>query len=179
MQFEGAVTQGTHPLSADMFARVTDEYLPPDEVLLELGRLAWASITLEQLAYTVCRSIKRIETFNDTPIGTRIEGARKDLATYSDQTLRLRADIWLQSAAEALQLRNSVFHGTPFTFEPWLPEINPGNLDPMIGHLSRDRSRSATHTPLTITGISSVHNRLTQAAVGGLDLAFELDSAES
>jgi hypothetical protein len=46
---------------------------PPDEVLLELGRILWSATTLEGVVYTVCRSIKpQHGLFDDCPISTRI-----------------------------------------------------------------------------------------------------------
>src|SRR2546421_4229020 len=49
---------------------------PADDVLLELGRLVWAAMRLEEVVYTVCRSIQpRHGPSDDHPIGARIDEA--------------------------------------------------------------------------------------------------------
>jgi hypothetical protein len=40
-----------------MTTDLTPEF-PPEEVLLELGRLAWAAISLEDVVYSVCDVIE-------------------------------------------------------------------------------------------------------------------------
>lgn len=151
---------------------------PPDDVLLELGRLIWAAINLEDVAYAMCRSIKpRGGPFDDTPVIERIRRAQKDLEALPDVDLCHRADRWLQAASEALLERNAVLHAVPATFEPLLPEITPGNLDPVLAHFPRDKSRSPVHTHITVAGLQPIRRRLEQARVGWTDLAVELSDA--
>lgn len=65
---------------------------PLEDVLLELGRLTWAAMALEEVVYSVCRIVKpRHGPYDDHPIGARVDEAVKDLAGYDDEALQTRA----------------------------------------------------------------------------------------
>lgn len=146
--------------------------LLPDEVLLELGRLVWAAINLEDVVYTVCRSVEpRHGPFDDTFVSQRIDEALEDLRTRPDDQLRAMTEAWLAKAKEVLQERNAVLHSTPVTFVPLAPDIIPGVLDPELAHFPKNKNRSPVHTALTIEGLRPIRRRLEAARVGWEELA--------
>lgn len=90
---------------------------PTDAVLLELGRLVWAAMNLEDVVYPLCQSVRpRHGHFEPLLAGPRIKEALEDLGERSANELRERAAEWLVEARDALEERNAVFHGTPETF---------------------------------------------------------------
>ena len=114
---------------------VTDPHEPPsDVVFVELGKLVWAAINLEDVVYSVCHVITPTDSYHDIPIGTRITDALDALSDQPDAALRSKALTWLQTARGALDERNAVMHGIPVTFVPLSPDITPGNLDPDLTH---------------------------------------------
>jgi hypothetical protein len=81
----------------------------PDDVLLELGKMTWAAINLEDVVYEVCRAVRpRGNLYDSTPIGSRIDQAVKDLADRPDDELKANTRAWLVEAKGALIERNSV-----------------------------------------------------------------------
>jgi hypothetical protein len=153
---------------------VSDRDEVPVEVLLELGRLAWAAIELERLVYDVCRFLHPMEVYDDTPIGPRVDATRRNLSVLADVDLRTQTDDWLRRASDALQERNQVLHGRLFEFEPWLPEINPGNLDPVLAHVTRRDPRTYTHVPFTQSGLAPIRKRIQAARTGGMEVSSRL-----
>ena len=148
---------------------------PSDEVLLELGRLVWAAINLEDVVFAVCRAVNpRGGPYDDTPIGTRIRQARNDLEARPDPGQRAEVDAWLVAAEEALRERNAVVHGTPVTFVALSPTIQPGITGPLLAHYPRDRSRPPVHMNLTVAGLRSVRIRIEKARAGWDTLAVSL-----
>jgi hypothetical protein len=114
---------------------------PSDEVFLELGRLVWAAINLEDVTYPLCRAVQpRHGPSDDVPIGTRIKEARQDLLNRPDDELRTEVDAWLEEAKGALEDRNSVIHSTPIV--PFI-EGEDGSireLDPELMHFPRNKA---------------------------------------
>jgi len=150
---------------------------PSDEVLLELGRLTWAAINLEDVVYTVCQCIRPNGDYRDTPAVARIKQAREALTTQPDEKLRARADKWLEAAAQALADRHAVLHSEPVTFVSLSADVTPGDLDPLLAHFPRDRSRPQVNTPLTASALRSLRWHLESARAGWVELAVELDEA--
>ena len=93
--------------------------------MLELGRMTWAAMALEEAVYGVCRVVKpRHGPYDDHPIGARIDEAVTDLDAYDDAALQERTRQWLLAAKAALEARNSVLHSTHVVFWP-LPGTTP------------------------------------------------------
>jgi len=148
---------------------------PNEAALLELGGLVWAAINLEDAVFAVCRSVKpRGGPYDETPIGTRINEARRDLEARSDATLRLDADAWLAKAAEALQARNAVVHATPVTVVSLSANIDPVVTDPFLAHYPRDRSRAPIHTQLTAASLRTIRRQIERARDGWDAIALRL-----
>jgi hypothetical protein len=148
----------------------------PDEVLLELGRLIWAVINLEDVVYEVCWGIEpRGGPFDDIPIGKRIDMARNDLKSRPVDALRAKADAWLVQAKDALMARNGVMHAVPVTFMPMAPHITPGSMEPMLAHFPKNKERPAVHYRADRERASAYSNspresaaRMGQAGAGAL-----------
>jgi hypothetical protein len=149
---------------------------PSDDVLLELGRLVWAGINLEDVAYPLCRSVRpRHGPFDDIPIGTRINEALAALQDRQSDALRDQAEAWLEEAKEALEERNGVLHGTPETFI-WVDD-GEGSEEPPPPRLTqfpRDRSRPPVHTDFTVEALGRIRGRLKAAREGWGDLSSKL-----
>ena len=150
--------------------------LPPDDVLLELGRLIWSAITLERVVYTVCRSVRpRHGAANDYPIGARIDEAVNDIHDRPNDGLRQRAVAWLEEAKVALDQRNSVVHGDPSTYVSITEDGSAvTSLDSFLVHFPRDTTRPTVKTPLTVDGLKAIRLRLEQAYEGWIDLSANL-----
>jgi hypothetical protein len=149
---------------------------PTDAVLLELGRLVWAAINLEDVVYPLCRSVRpRHGPFDDIPAGTRIKEALEDLQERSPDGLRDRAGAWLREAKDALEERNAILHGTPEIFMrvdgSEGPEEQP---PPRLTQFPRNRSRPPVHTDLTVEALGRFRRRLEEAREGWSDLTSDL-----
>ena len=144
---------------------------PSDAVLLELGRLLWAAMSLEEVVYTVCRSIQpRHGPSDDHPIGARIDEAGRDLRKRPDDELRATADRWLLTAKAALQERNSIVHSTWATFVRDGEELEPD----VLVHFPKDMAQPTVRTELTVEGLRPIRQRLEAARDGWVDLAPQL-----
>lgn len=142
---------------------------PDDDALLELGRVTWAAINVEDIAYTLARFIKpRHGPFNDHPIGARIKEARADLVElYVPDAARDAADAWLAEAAAVLAARNAIFHSVPVTFDliPGTTSVEE-SLGQWLAHFPRDKSKGAVHTKLTSAALLPIRRRLDAARQG-------------
>jgi hypothetical protein len=146
---------------------VDDE--PGDDVLLELGRVVWAALQLEDVVYAVCRSVRpRHGPSDDHPIGSRIDEALRDLAQRPDNELRVDAYDWLVAAKAALIERNAVLHSAPYSVV-----TADDDSDPFLLHLPRDKS-GAVVTALTVDALSSIRGRIEAARQGWSALAVAL-----
>lgn len=138
---------------------------PDGDVQLELGRMTWAAMALEEVVYSVCRAVKpRHGPYDDHPIGARIDEAVKDLDAYHDAALQERTRQWLLEAKAALEARNSVLHSTHVVFWP-LPGTTPipETTGAFLAHFPRKDKQTQVQTPLTVQGLSQMRCRL-QAA---------------
>jgi hypothetical protein len=151
-------------------------------VLLELGRLIWAAINLEDVVYPVCRAVRpRHGPFDDFPISSRIDEALNDLRDERpEDELRRRANAWLAEARLALEERNQVVHSTPATWV-WIstsPDAEPNDDhddgEVTLMHLPRNKNRPPVNTPLTTDGLQQTRLRLESARDGWGELTTEL-----
>ena len=142
---------------------------PPEEVLLELGRLAWAAINLEDIVYAVCGLIR--PPFSTGPVGSLIADVRKHVAATDHGELGGEVDFWLVRAAEALESRNAVLHSTPATAIP-LPgtTVIQGVATDWLTHFPRSKVRSVVHTALTVEALAPVRIRIQRASDGWTDV---------
>jgi hypothetical protein len=137
---------------------------PDDGVLLELGRLTWAAMALEEVVYTVCRVVKpRHGPYDDHPIGARVAEGLRDLHDL-DPPLQGTVRAWLVEAKDSLAARNSVLHSTHVVFEP-LPGTTPipATTGAFLAHFPRCGNGTQVQTPLTVAGLAPLCRRLEAA----------------
>ena len=162
---------------------MSDATVPPDEVLLELGRLVWAALSLEDVAYPFCRCVKpRHGPFDDVPIGTRIDEALKDLEERPDDELRRRAHAWLVETKAALEDRNHVVHGIPGVFVRISGDSPPPPGGIWLTRFSRKGRGDIVNTQAEVASLETIRRRL-EAAYLGSEMRSDLwetrpDSAE-
>jgi hypothetical protein len=158
-----------------------------DPALLELGRLAWAAITLERLVYMVSEKAAPGDPYCDESVSTRIKAALSKVADeVEDRELRGRATVWLLRAQRALDLRNTVLHGIPVTFAPY-PGVTPvpESLGTFVHHFERlpkkrrkdEEPRRQTVHKMTAADLRRVTREIDGAAEGWLDVLFDLANA--
>ena len=161
---------------SDNAAVKSGERTPDDDVLLELGRLTWEAINLEDEADGLCQLLAPSGgPPHSEAIGARITEGRKAAAAIADQSVRGRVDAWLETAGSALVQRNAVLHAMPVSFEP-LPGTTPIPGAPMdlLSHWPRKGTPSVVHTDITTDGLRQVRTRLTKARDGYIDVAREV-----
>src|SRR5665647_106216 len=87
----------------------------PDAVLIELGRLTWSAIHLEDLTDSLCHVVVHTNRRGDrTPIGRKIKDALEELSRWEDggsDVDRIRG--WLATSQLALEKRNALLHSVP------------------------------------------------------------------
>ena len=152
---------------------------PDDDVMLELGRMTWAAMALEEAVYGVCRVVKpRHGPYDDHPIGARIDEAVMDLDAYDDAALQERTRQWLLAAKAALEARNSVLHSTHVVFWP-LPGTTPvpETTGAFLAHFPRKDKRAQVQTPLTVEGLSPLRRRLQAAHQHWVEVASAVFAA--
>jgi|ERR1700733_674633 len=144
---------------------------PPDKVLVELGRLVWAAINLEDVVWTFCRAVEPYDLFDRSPVGTRINHALTALKKRPDGGLRQRAAAWLSEAKAALEDRNEIVHSTPGELIAMLGAPEPGTW---LIHFPNDPTKPAVHRAFTVDSLRAIRLRLEEARGGWSDLSPEL-----
>lgn len=87
---------------------------PDDAVLLELGRMTWAAINLEDVVSSARQAIGPTpDGLARAPASEWIKDALKVLNTWPESGVRATACEWFRTAHEALEERNSVLHSVP------------------------------------------------------------------
>jgi hypothetical protein len=153
---------------------MTDDDRPDEATLLELGRLTWAAIVLEDVVYGVCRAINnRYGPFDEPPIGTRVGEALLDLRSMLAGPHTLRATDWLTEAKSALEERNAVVHAVPVTTFP-LPGTTPIPDVPTdwLTHFPRRNKRPIVHTAMIAQGLAPTTRRLETALAGWTEIVM-------
>ena len=83
----------------------------PDTVLIELGRLTWSAIHLEDLTDSLCHFVVHRDPREDRrPIGSKITEALRELR---DRQSAQDIEAWLVRAREALESLNAFLHSVP------------------------------------------------------------------
>ncbi len=87
---------------------------PEDAVLLELGRMTWAAIKLEDVIPTMRRAIgPEPDRLSRAPASEWIKDALRCLARWPESETREAAIQWLNAAECALKERNRILHSVP------------------------------------------------------------------
>jgi hypothetical protein len=140
---------------------------PDDAVLLELGRVGYAAISLEPIIDMLCRWVEGPGgQVDNRPTGDKIKTARRKLE--ADPTIPGRSEAldWLGRADAAMERRNAVFHGEPGVEWNVIDEEAMGAGDLMLLHRSRRRNGPVTKTLLNVEGLRDVLADLEDALSG-------------
>jgi len=86
----------------------------PEAVLIELGRLTWSAINLEDCTDAICHNLVPRARGDRTPIGPRITAAVRALSQWEDGGSEVdQIRDWLLKAQLALEKRNALLHSVP------------------------------------------------------------------
>jgi hypothetical protein len=87
---------------------------PDDAALLELGRMTWAAISLEDVVYGMGDALG-LDTAElaDMPVSASIRRELEVLNGWPGSEIRDDASKWFIAARQALEARNSVLHAVP------------------------------------------------------------------
>ena len=135
---------------------------PDDAALLELGRLTWAAILLEDYTRAVCRDVCAQRDKDST--GDQVKKARSALHAVTDKELRQHTDAWLQRALDALNARHSVLHATALVFVPWAGTVPvEGVPRHYLADYGRPGQRPAQQHVVAVEALRELTSRLTGA----------------
>jgi len=86
----------------------------PEAVLIELGRLTWSAINLEDCTDAICHNLVPLARDDRTTIGPKIKAALKALRQWQDGGSEVdQIKGWLARAQLALEKRNALLHSVP------------------------------------------------------------------
>jgi hypothetical protein len=87
----------------------------PEPVLIELGRLTWSAIHLEDLTDSLCHFVVHRDPREDRrPIGRKVSDALRELSQWEGGASNLdQIKDWLSISQRALEKRNALLHSVP------------------------------------------------------------------
>jgi hypothetical protein len=148
---------------------------PDDAVLLELGRLTWAAINLEDVIPTVRRAIgpapKRLAS---EPVSVWIKDALDALGHWPESEVRETACRWFTAARQALQERNSVLHSVPVAL---FIRNDDGGLTmhgQALDHIPARKGKPVRRILLAEDQLRVVRQKLTEAREGRTEICEAL-----
>lgn len=154
---------------------VTPSTEPDDAVLLELGRLTWAAINLEDIVPQMRRALgPEPDRLARAPAADWIKDALKVLSGWPESAIREIACRWFNAAQEALEQRNSVLHSVPGI---WVT-IKDGAVTthgPVLEHLPKRKGGSYRRISLAEDELRLVRQKLADAREGWVEVFFALD----
>lgn len=145
-----------------------------DDVLIELGRVTWAAINLEDATKWLCLSILRDDR-RERPrfIKDLIHRAQDNLGGWPQSRARRDAFAWLKRAESAIDARNGTLHATPLT---WFPIDSEEPSMQMLGEPQAKR-RPYYERPLTAASLSKLCLQLVEAKTGWRDVVIRVAEA--
>jgi hypothetical protein len=147
---------------------------PDDAVLLELGRLTWAAINLEDVIGTVRRAIGPTpDRLARAPVSEWIKDALEVLSAWPESGVRDTACEWFRAAQEALEERNAVVHSVPVVI---YSKANGEFTEhgPALDHIPRRKDRPFCRIPLDVDNLRLVSRKLADARQGWVDICSAL-----
>lgn len=130
----------------------------PDDVLAELGRIALASIDLDDCIDSLCSEIEPSNPRDDRrSVAQKMADARKVLRGYGDTAQVRLITAWLDKARHALTTRNAVLHSTPLVHLDF--DWTKPHAQRIIGHSLAEYprlDRPYTVRALTVDGLHPV-----------------------
>lgn len=164
---------------------------PPEDVLLELGKLLWSATNLEGDLHVICRCIGAAHgPWDDCSVSTHAQHGLDKLANRPPGELRSRAEEWLTEARKAFAERNAVVHSTPvvgrlkvverengaFDVVDEQPEEDKALLVSFPTKAERSRGGGLRTMELSVDGIRDVRLRMDALGAVSMDLSTDLFS---
>ena len=148
---------------------------PDDAALLELGRLTWAAMNLEHVAYEMRRSLgPEPSNLARAPVSEWIRDALKVLSNWQESEIRDSACRWFNAARDALEERSSVLHSVPGT---WVTVADDGAVTahgPVLEYIPTRRDRPFRRRSLTEGELRIVREHLADARSGWTEIYLAL-----
>jgi hypothetical protein len=163
-----------HPWSQDNLERAWEDDVLSADVLLELGRLTFAVLRLEDTAQFMAGVLddRARREPDKRPIGTKITEALEHLASSASTPGLELANAWLEGAQSALTLRNQTLHAGVMFWAP-LPGT-PSTSPPMLIYTDRDTGETVSTTDLTVEALCEVTSEIDGAERGWREVTATL-----
>jgi hypothetical protein len=148
---------------------------PDETVLLELGRLTWAAINLEDVIPTMRRAIgPEPGRLSRAPASEWIKDALNVLSAWPESEIQVRACQWFRAAQDALEERNEVLHSVPVKL---YTKNDDGRLTAQgqaLDHIPRREGKPVIRTPLAEGQLRRVRQKLTDAREDWIEVLLAL-----
>ena len=147
----------------------------PDDVYIELGKLMWDLLYLEDLAESLVAPL--IDKPNRLTLGPLLEAGIRELAPNQQLEGIARAKEWLEAVLEIIPYRNALAHGTQCSFYPTLEDIKMHNSETpqIIQHV--DKHGRVTSIEMKSESLSSLRRRISPLRNDWRDVCLNLREA--
>lgn len=133
---------------------------PDDTALLELGRLTWAAMKLEDAAYEVRRAVSTATPSASAPASEWITDGLRILDSWHASPAREDGQAWFTDARDALNDRNAVLHTVPGFLVTLSPDCGVEQQGPVLQHVPRRNKASVRTIALTPESLRVIRDRL-------------------
>jgi hypothetical protein len=148
---------------------------PDDAVLLELGRLTWAVINLEDVIPEIRRAIGPAPgRLARAPISAWIKDALNVLNGWPESEVRETACRWFNIAHQALEERNRVLHSVPATLITIADDGAVKTHGQVLDYLPRRQGESFSRISLAEDELRLVRQNLADAREGWIEICLAL-----
>lgn len=153
---------------------------PPDVVLIELGRIAWAATDLEGIVRSVCQAVIGAgDEVTRASVGRQVQGTIEVLDTWPQSEARDAGRRWLVAAQDALSGRHMILHSTIVNMVTPAPD-GGWHIDPALW-LQHILTRGAAGMPVELTAdeLLAVREILVAARRGWTQVIVGLGSSRA
>jgi hypothetical protein len=142
---------------------------PDDAAFIELGRLIWSAISLEDVIYHMGDAVglDSAELKRGT-ISACIKNVVSVLSSWPESDIREQAASWFRAAQDALNDRNSIVHSVPVT-SVTISDHTVSSQGPGLEYLGRTKD-SYRRFSLTEAGLRPLHRKLEDARAGWVEI---------
>jgi hypothetical protein len=148
---------------------------PDDAVLLELGRLTWAAINLEDIIPEVRRAIGPVPApLIRAPAAEWVKDALRVLAGWPKSEIQQTADRWFRTALAALEERNNILHSVPVTMVAISNDGTVTTHGQALQHMPRRGRGSYRRIRLAENDLRLVRQKLVDAREGWVELCLTI-----
>jgi hypothetical protein len=146
---------------------------PDDAAFIELGRLIWSAIGLEDVAYHMADTVG-LDSYElkRGPVSGCINKVLSILGDWPESEIREQAVRWCRAAQDALNERNSIVHSVPVTWVT-ISDHTVTPQGPGLEYLGRTTD-SFRRFSLTEVGLHPVRQKLEDARAGWVEVYMAL-----